>query len=371
MEERRTLCDALLFWFSRYQRPLPWRRTYHPYHIWISEIMGQQTQMDRVVGYFERWCARFPNIDSIATASQEEIYKVWEGLGYYSRATNIQRTAEILCRTNNCTLPDRYDALLALPGIGPYTAAAIMSLAFSRDYPVIDANVERVFARLFDIPTPVKEAQNRLFIEKKSKGLLPSEQARNFNQALMELGALVCLPKAPLCGKCPIAYHCEALQQGTVNERPVLRRPAKSVSIVMATGLLIHSGKIFIQKRLADDVWANLWEFPGGRLLKGESPAEAVKREYREETGFEIEIVEDLGIVRHSYTIYRVTLHCFRCRLLSKTTTPKLTAAQEYRWAVWEELAAGFAFPAGHRKLIERLGEMDGISRQIRKDQVF
>ena len=254
MGDRRTLCDAMLSWFSRHQRPLPWRRTYHPYHIWISEIMGQQTQMDRVVGYFNKWCARFPNIDSIAKASQEEIYKLWEGLGYYSRARNIQRTAEILCRVHNCTLPDRYDALLALPGIGPYTAAAIMSLAFNRDYPVIDANVERVFARLFDIPTPVKEAQNRLFIEKKSKGLLPSGQARNFNQALMELGALVCLPKAPLCGKCPIAHHCEALQQGTVYDRPVLRRPAKSVSIVMATGLLIHSGKIFIQKRLADDV---------------------------------------------------------------------------------------------------------------------
>ncbi len=354
MDDGNRICEALLGWFTRNQRPLPWRRSYHPYHIWISEIMGQQTQMDRVVDYFLQWCARFPDPASIARASQEEIYKVWEGLGYYSRARNIQRTAEILCRSYNCTVPDRYEDLLSLPGIGPYTAAAIMSLAFNRDYPVIDANVERVFARLFDIPTPVKEAPNRLFIEKKACRLLPSGQARFFNQALMELGALVCLPKKPRCGQCPVSRYCEALQQGTADQRPVLNKPAKSVAIVMATGLLVHSGKIFIQKRLADDVWANLWEFPGGRLQKGESGAEAVRREYREETGFKIGVVEDLGMVRHSYTIYRVTLHCFLCRLLSKDSSPTLTAAQEYRWVAWQELA-GYAFPAGHRKLIERL----------------
>lgn len=354
MYDDQRICEVLLAWFVRNQRPLPWRRTYHPYHIWISEVMGQQTQMDRVVGYFLKWCERFPDPASIVRASQEEIYKLWEGLGYYSRARNIQRTAEILCRTYNCVLPEQYDTLLSLPGIGPYTAAAIMSLAFNRDYPVLDANVERVFARLFDIPSPLKEPSNRLFLKKKACSLLPAGQARYFNQALMELGALVCLPKAPKCGQCPISPHCEALQQGTVAQRPVVNRAIKPVAIVMATGLLFHLGKIFIQKRLADDVWANLWEFPGGRLQKGETSIEALRREYLEETGFEIEIVEDLGLVRHSYTIYRVTLHCFLCRLLSNNTSPTLTAAQEFRWVRWQELA-GYAFPAGHRKFIENL----------------
>ncbi|MEJ2691210.1 MAG: A/G-specific adenine glycosylase [Deltaproteobacteria bacterium] len=360
MDDGKRISDALLDWFDRNQRPLPWRRNYQPYHIWISEIMGQQTQMDRVVDYFQKWCARFPDPVSIVQASQEEIYKLWEGLGYYSRARNIQRTAEILCRSYDCSVPDRYEVLLSLPGIGPYTAAAIMSLAFNRAYPVIDANVERVFARLFDIPSPVKEPANRLFIEKKACSLMPSGQARSFNQALMELGALVCLPKRPRCGQCPINSYCEALQQETVDQRPVSNRPVKSVAIVMATGLLLHDGKIFIQKRLADDVWANLWEFPGGRLQKGETASEAVRREYREETGFEIEIVEDLGLVRHSYTIYKVTLNCYLCRLLSRDTAPPiLTAAQEYRWVTWQELVE-YAFPAGHRKLIANLaGRID------------
>jgi len=360
MLQMNTLQPFLLRWFEANQRPLPWRRTYHPYHIWISEIMGQQTQMDRVVAYFTKWCGRFPDVASIVEAEQEDIYKYWEGLGYYSRARNIQRTAQILCDAYDCALPDQYDDLLALPGIGPYTAAAIMSLAFNRDFPVIDANVER----LFDMPAPVKEVESRLFIETKSIALLPSGQARFFNQALMELGALVCLPKNPLCGHCPISTHCEALQQGTVNRRPVLKNPAKSVSIVMATGLLIHAGKVFIQKRLADDVWGNLWEFPGGRLQKDETPIEAIGREFKEETGFDIEVIEDLGAVRHSYTIYRVTLHCFLVRLLSKSAEPRLSAAQEYRWASWQDLGS-YAFPAGHRKLIDRLDNT--VKKQISK----
>lgn len=354
MNNLKTFRKNLIGWFAENQRPLPWRKTYHPYHIWISEIMLQQTQMDRVVAYFLRWCEKFPDMKSIAGAAQEEVYKLWEGLGYYSRARNIQRTAELLCTTNRCRIPDRYEKLLSLPGVGPYTAAAIMSLAFNHDYPVIDANVERVFSRLFDIPSPIKNKENRLFIEQKTRSLLPTGKARIFNQALMELGALVCSPKQPRCRQCPISAFCEALQQGTVEQRPVTGKQSKPVSIVMATGLLLHEGKIFIQKRLSDDVWANLWEFPGGRLLAGEKASEAVVREYQEETGLQIETVADLGTTRHSYTIYRVTLHCFLVRLCGKNTSPSLKAAQEYRWVLPENLSA-YPVPAGHRKLIEKL----------------
>jgi A/G-specific adenine glycosylase len=365
MEKNKTLQNILIGWFAKNQRPLPWRKTYRPYHIWISEIMLQQTQMDRVVAYFLKWCERFPDMKSIACASQEEVYKLWEGLGYYSRARNIQRTAEMLCATSRCRIPDHYEKLLALPGIGPYTAAAIMSLAFNRDYPVIDANVERVFSRLFDIPSPLKNKENRLFIEKKTRSMLPTGEARMFNQALMELGALICSPKQPRCRQCPISSSCEALQQGTVEQRPVTGKQAKPVSIIMATGLLLNDGKIFIQKRLPDDVWANLWEFPGGRLHAGEQASEAVVREYLEETGLQVETVADLGTMRHSYTIYRVTLHCFLVRLCGENVSPRLKAAQEYRWVLPENLSA-YAFPAGHRKLIEKLrkkGEFSQLGR--------
>lgn len=350
------LQDALLHWFAENGRDLPWRRTYLPYHIWISEIMLQQTQMDRVVAYFTRWLARFPDIASLAAAEEQEALRLWEGLGYYSRARNLLKTAELLCRRHDSALPEDHAALLKLPGIGRYTAGAIMSLAFNRSHPIVDANVERLFSRLFNLAAPVKERQTHGFIWHKATELIPEGQARFFNQALMELGALVCLPRSPRCEACPVRGHCEALAQGVVGERPVAGKTREIIPITMASGVLHHQGKVYIQKRLADDVWPNLWEFPGGRVEEGETPEEALVREYREETGLVIHGLKKIGTIRHSFTRYRVTLHCYHCRLRGSTTGPILHAAQEYRWADPDELE-NFAFPAPHRRLITRLAK--------------
>ena len=351
-----TLQDALLHWFTENGRDLPWRRTYLPYHIWVSEIMLQQTQMDRVVVYFNRWLDRFPDIASLAEAREQEVLLLWEGLGYYSRARNLLKTAELLCSRHGGALPEDHGALLQLPGIGRYTAGAIMSLAFNSHHPIVDANVERLFARLFNLAEPVKEKHTHALIWHKATELIPKGKARFFNQALMELGALVCLPRSPHCDACPIHDHCEAFAQGMVGERPVAGKPRKIIPITMVSGVLHHQGKIYIQKRLADDVWPNLWEFPSGRMEVGETPEEALVREYEEETGFAVHELKKITTINHSFTRYRVTLHCYHCRLRGNATEPVLHAAQEYRWAAPHELD-NFAFPAPHRRLIKRLAE--------------
>ena len=349
------LQNRILAWFQKNGRDLPWRKKYDPYHVWISEIMLQQTQMDRAVDYFNNWIIRFPDIVSITRADEEEVLKLWEGLGYYARARNIVKSAGILQAEFNATLPADYDLLLKLPGIGKYTAAAIMSIAFNRDYPLVDANIERIFTRLFNLAKPVKDKKIQAYIWQKASELLPQGKARLFNQAMMELGALVCIAKNPRCKICPITGDCCAFNLGLTAERPVLQEPVKTVFIEMATGILQRQGRILIQKRKAKGVWANLWEFPGGRLEPGETPEMALVREYLEETQLAVCDLVKITTVQHSYTIYRVTLHCYFCSLQDDGgQEPVLHTAQEYRWVKPAELSK-YAFPAGHRKLIRHL----------------
>lgn len=351
MTASTTLQESLLTWFSKNQRDLPWRRTYDPYQIWISEIMLQQTQMDRVTNFFIRWMEEFPDLETLANSSEHVVLKCWEGLGYYSRARNILKTAKLILNHHQGQIPDSRKLLQELPGIGPYTAGAIASIAYNRDVPVVDANVERIFARLFDIDLIASSPEAKMVNWNKATELLPQGQAKNFNQALMELGALICRPKNPKCSLCPLSSHCLALQYGIVGERPVPKKGSKIIPIDMATGVLCHDGLIFIQQRLADDVWGSLWEFPGGRLEKGEEPEQTVVREFLEETEFKVEVESKITTTVHHYTRYRVTLHCFLVDLAQVDSDPILHAAQDFHWIPFEALQ-NYAFPAGHRKLI-------------------
>jgi A/G-specific adenine glycosylase len=348
------LQNSLLNWFDENARDLPWRKTYSPYHVWISEIMLQQTQIDRVTDYFIRWMEQFPDIASITKASEDKILKLWEGLGYYTRVRNIIRTANIIREQYEGELPSDHKLLLQLPGIGKYTAGAIMSIAFNKEYAIVDANIERVFARLFNLAKPVKDKNTHTFIWEKVEELIPHGRAREFNQALMELGALVCIPQNPRCRICPVSSFCQSLKENVVDKRPIAVKSSQTVFIEMATGILIREGKVFIQKRKSKGVWANLWEFPGGRLEPGETPEMALVREYAEETELQVGKLEKITTVKHSYTIYRVTLHCYFCNLIDNRFEPVLHAAQEYRLVTPEELY-NYAFPAGHRKLIDHL----------------
>jgi A/G-specific adenine glycosylase len=352
--ERAAFRQTLLAWFTVHQRPLPWRQGYDPYQVWISEIMGQQTQMERVVWYFNRWLQRFPDLAAVANAPEQDILKAWEGLGYYSRARNLHRAAQELVALGHASIPADAQQLRALPGIGPYTAAAVLSIAFNQAYPLLDANVERLFARLFDIDQPLRQGAVKKRLATLADALLDREQPRLYNQGLMELGALVCTPKKPLCTACPLWVHCQANQADTVELRPLPSARQKKIDIVMACGILRQGDRVFIQQRMPDDVWGGLWEFPGGRLEEGEMPEQAARREIAEETGWQVGRLSFYRTVTHHYTRYRVTLHSFVGVVATDADAPVLTAASQYAWVSLPGLAA-YPFPAGHRQLVAAL----------------
>jgi A/G-specific adenine glycosylase len=254
-------------------------------------------------------------------------------------------------------LPLEHALLRSLPGIGEYTAGAILSIACNESVPAVDANVERVFARLFDIDAPVKSPIAADYIRHMAAALIPPGEARAFNQALMDLGALLCRRK-PVCRLCPLAAFCQARRLGITADRPVPGKKYGYTALEIVSGVLMHEGRFFIQKRLDSGVWAGLWEFPGGRLEPGEEPERGIVREFFEETEFPVAVKSYLGLIRHAYTRYRISMHCFVCGFVSAPQAgggppePVLHAATEYRWIHPEELAH-YTFPAGHRKLLD------------------
>lgn len=355
--DREEFLQRLLGWFGKHARPLPWREDYAPYRVWISEIMLQQTQMERGVEYFRRWMLRFPDVASVAAADEDALLKAWEGLGYYSRVRNLAQAARQIMDEFGGEFPRRLEDIRRLPGVGPYTAAAIASIAFNADVPLADANVNRVFSRLFDVDEPLNKTATRRRIAALAEDLLPRGQAREYNQALMEFGALLCRKK-PDCAACPLPQLCEARRLNIVGDRPIQAERPDVRRISVATGVLEHPDKpglFFLQKRREDDAWPGLWEFPGGVVEPGESPEEAVVREFAEETGLAVHVRKKLAEIRHAYTRYRVTLHCYTLEFLAgPLENPVLTEASAFKWTPRLNLA-DHAYPAGHRKLVDLL----------------
>ncbi len=351
--------EALLAWFAEKGRDLPWRRQYSAYHVWISEIMLQQTQMERGVRYYCNWMRRFPDVRAVAEAPESEIMKAWEGLGYYSRARNLHRAAKQIMTLHHGEFPRDIEAIRALPGVGEYTAGAIASIAFEQDIPAVDANVERVFSRLLDIDTLIKDKRAKAYVREAVMACMPKGKARFFNQAIMELGALIC-SKKPSCGVCPVRMFCEALRLGVTDKRPVLQVKPGRIYVKLATGVLLHKGCVLIQKRPPVGIWAGFWEFPGGSMEEGESPEETLLREFREETELLVRIKRKIAEIPFSYTRYRATMHAFLLALDIPAETdrgfpkPVLHAATRYEWVPWPELER-YIFPSGHRKLLDIL----------------
>ncbi len=323
--------------------------------------MLQQTQMDRGVAYFLRWIKRFPDVQAVATAEEQEILKYWEGLGYYTRARNLHRAAKIIVAEYGGIVPCEYQQLLMLPGIGAYTSAAIASVAGNYDIPVIDANVIRVYARLFDIDEAVTGVRIKNRLNEIAEYLLPQGQARAYNQALMDLGGLVCTPKKPLCQECPVSGACRSLQLGIVAARPVTRAKRKIITMHNVAGLIRWQGRVFIQQRKPDAVWGGLWEFPGGQVtedecgVKGEC-SERIADRISADTGLIVSLVQPITRITHQYTHHKIILHCYLCTLKEEKSEPVLQSACSYRWVDSKDLDR-FAFPAGPRKLLEYIRE--------------
>jgi A/G-specific adenine glycosylase len=343
----------LLVWYRRQKRDLPWRRTSDPYAIWISEIMLQQTTVGAVIPYFERWLKAFPDIRSLAAAPLRKILKAWQGLGYYARARNLHAAAKAFVKNSGGRIPEEYDALRAAPGFGPYTTAAVLSLAYRQSYPVLEANVRRVMMRILALHG-LADGRNDRVISARLEELISRKTPGDFNQAMMELGALICRSRSPLCPGCPVQAFCAAFSAG---EQEVIPRP-KKVSyrkIEAVVGIIEDGGRILIQQRPDTGLLAGLWEFPGGKMRRGEGRVRALAREIREETGAEISAPRFFMTVDHSYTQYRVTLHAFRCTL---KTAPHSGNGAPLRWVRLPDLRK-YPFPSGSAKIIRRLEEAE------------
>ncbi|MFN3596685.1 MAG: A/G-specific adenine glycosylase [Rubricoccaceae bacterium] len=354
----RAFRDALGAWFEAHRRPMPWRETdaagrRDPYRVWLSEVMLQQTRVDQAMPYYERFVAAFPTVGALADAPPDEVLKRWEGLGYYSRARNLQRAAQVVMAEHDGVFPSDPEAVRALPGVGDYTAAAILSLAFGQPFAVLDGNVVRVLARVFAVEADTRQGATRRALQHLADALLDREAPGRFNESLMELGATVCTPSAPACPVCPLAPVCAAHASGSPTAFPVVSRRARAPHHVVAVGLVSdEAGRLLVQRRPEAAMLGGLWEFPGGKQEPGETLPEAVRRELREELSIAVAVGPEAGRVRHAYSHFSITLIAFTCRL--EHGEPIHHAGEPVRWASPEELGA-LAMPRASRKLLEVL----------------
>jgi A/G-specific adenine glycosylase len=341
-----------LRWFAAQARDLPWRRTSDPYAIWVSEIMLQQTRVPAVVPFYTRFLQRFPTAEKLARASLDSVLKSWEGLGYYSRARNLHAAAHEVVTRFGGRLPATAAELRSLPGIGRYTAGAIASIAFGRREPLVDGNVARVLCRVFRIRGNPKEPRVQRTLWSLAEDLLPSRKVGPFNQALMELGSEICVPRHPRCNDCPVNRVCEAKRHGEQNRLPTRTTKKPLPSYTVAVGVIHRGGRILIDKRKPEGLLGGLWEFPGGKKRPGESLEAALRREVREELAIAIRVDCPLVVVGHTYSHFHVRIHAFECTYLSGT--PRCRACAAFKWVRPADLGR-YAFPAANRKIIQAL----------------
>jgi len=351
---RNRIRRRLLSWFGQNARDLPWRRTCDPYAIWVSEVMLQQTQVETVKPYYERFLGRFPNVSKLARARLDTVLKVWEGLGYYSRARNLHKAAKTIARDLAGVFPRTREGLMSLPGIGPYTAGAIASIAFDQAVPVVDGNVTRVLCRLLAVQDDPRQPATRQRLWSVAGGLVAKGRAGDLNQAMMELGATLCLVRSPGCGTCPLRDLCKARCLGLQERLPLRARRKPVPRHTVAIGVVFKGGRVLIDRRRPSGLLGGLWEFPGGKRQGGESLKATLKREVWEEVGIRIKVIRPLLRVDHAYTHFRVRLHVFECRYVSGT--PRCLGCTAVRWVRPGQLGR-YAFPAANQKIIAALGQ--------------
>jgi len=324
------IAAPLLVWYQQKARTLPWRGSRDPYAVWVSEIMLQQTRVETVIPYFDRWMQRFPTLQSLALGSEQEVLQVWEGLGYYSRGRSLHKAARMVVEKFNGALPRSSQELENLPGIGRYTAGAIASIAFGQDEPALDGNIRRVLARLFSMRLPARSPEGEKRLWQLARQCLPMGQAGDFNQAMMDLGATICTPQKPACLVCPLNSQCQARAEGLQEELPHLavRLPVPHYTVTAA--VIRRDGTVLIARRPSRGLLGGLWEFPGGKLEPAETLPDGLRREIREELASEIEVEEPFGIYRHAFTHFKITLHAFLCRL--ENGEPQAIEASEIAW---------------------------------------
>ena len=343
--------NQLLEWFAQEQRPLPWRQDYLPYEVWISEVMLQQTQVSVVIPYFQNWMQTFPTIQSLAEASESEILKMWEGLGYYRRAKFIHQSAKIIVEKFSGIFPENFEDILSLPGIGRYNAGAIASIAFEQDAPIVDGNVARVASRLM-LWQSSPELNKKLW--RLAKEWIPTGQARFFNQAIMELGATICLPKKALCLTCPVQKFCAAYYQGMTDQLPTPKPSKKYHRQEQMIGIIHSSHQVYLCHNKWGEALGGIWQLPTWNLAKGENADETFDQMIKLEWNQLPQQVQYLGEATHCYTSNRIKLYIFACHLQHIATPQSHTSKyHQTKWFSWHDLDS-LVLPSIHTYCIDQ-----------------
>jgi len=337
-KERQSFRRKLLAWFDKHKRDMPWRRTRDPYQIWLSEIMLQQTTVAMAGPKFTAFVEAFPTVYGLAAADEQQVLRMWEGLGYYRRARGLHAAAKVIVAEHDGQLPRDVKSLMALPGVGRYTAGAVASFAYDVSAPIVETNTQRVLARLTGYRREVVAGEGQRHIWNAAESLLPATGAGKYNLALMELGALVCKPSDPRCDECPVTAHCAAFAAGRQNEIPKLAAKVKVTAVREATVVVRKSGRVLLRQRAKGERWEGMWDFPRFPL-DGEGPL-FVRRELvdkvRDQTGVDIEPGALIKTIKHGVTRYRITLDCYEARATGGRG--RSTDASPVRWTPLAEL---------------------------------
>ncbi len=346
----------LLEWFEIHRREMPWRGSVEPYLVWVSEIMLQQTQVATVTPYFDRFVASLPTLQDLAQADEQTVLNLWSGLGYYSRARNLRAAAQQIEQEHGGTFPEELEAVRALPGIGDYTAGAILSIVFEQPVPAVDGNVERVLSRICEIEGPPKKSPAKGQIREVASELVRCERPGDLNQSLMELGAMLCTPTSPRCAKCPVNDLCRAKARGRQSELPQVPKRQKAVERRTAAAIIRRGDCVLIAQRPPGQIWAGLWEFPQAEADEGD-PREALRDHVKRRLGVDVAPGTLTVRVRHSVTNQAITLDAYECDMLAGELVVDGYAAAV--WAPIEDLAQ-YPLSSPHKKIARTLNDTEG-----------
>jgi A/G-specific adenine glycosylase len=347
-----SIAQKLLNWFQVNHRKLPWRTTDDPYAIWVSEVMLQQTQVNTVIPYYEHFLKQFPDITTLAKSNQDHVLKCWEGLGYYARARNFQKASQIVVQQFSGKIPSDPLIFRQLPGVGDYINAAVQSIAFGHRLAVVDGNVRRVLSRLYEMPEFVNDNKYSKTFAKKAQTLLCNKYPGNYNQAIMELGALICSPRNPQCVNCPLSLDCQALIHDTVSVFPRRKKTPVIPTENWVAAVIQKDNRFLLTQRKTNGFLGGLWEFPGGKIMKNEPHQEACLRHIHEQLQINIQIQQHVAQIKHTYTHFKQLMDAFLCQYHSGSVN--LNGPIDFKWINWTDINQ-LAMPKSNLKLLKSI----------------